>query len=93
MYKIALGNITYTFSDLKDLMAKATPLRSGDELAGIAARSMEEHVAAQMCLANVPLRRFLEEPLIPYEEDLSLIHISEPTRPRCKSPTAAQSAC
>ena len=69
MYKIALGNITYTFSDLKDLMAKATPLRSGDELAGIAARSQEEHVAAQMCLANVPLRRFLEEPLIPYEDD------------------------
>ena len=69
MYKISLGNITYSFTDLKDLMAKATPLRSGDELAGIAARTQEEHGAAQMCLAGVPLQRFLEEPLIPYETD------------------------
>lgn len=68
-YKISLGDITYTFRDLKDLMAKATPLRSGDELAGIAATSMEEHVAAQMCLAKVPLQQFLAEPLIPYEDD------------------------
>jgi ethanolamine ammonia-lyase large subunit len=50
-------------------MAKATPFRSGDELAGIAAGSDEERVAAQHCLAEVPLRRFLEEPLVPYEED------------------------
>ena len=50
-------------------MAKATPLRSGDELAGIAATTMEEHVAAQMRLAEVPLSRFLEEQLIPYETD------------------------
>ena len=68
-YKINLGDITYTFQDLKDLMAKATPLRSGDELAGIAATTMEEHVAAQMRLAEVPLSRFLEEQLIPYETD------------------------
>ena len=69
MYRISIGNTTYKFKDLKDLMAKATPLRSGDELAGIAANSMEEHVAAQMCLAEVPLTRFLEEPVIPYEAD------------------------
>lgn len=69
MYKIGLGNTTYSFADLKDLMAKATPLRSGDELAGVAARTQEEHVAAQMRLADVPLRQFLEEPLIPYEDD------------------------
>ncbi len=68
-YKINLGDISYTFQDLKDLMAKATPLRSGDELAGIAATTMEEHVAAQMRLAEVPLSRFLEEQLIPYEKD------------------------
>lgn len=68
-YKINLGDITYTFRDLKDLMAKATPLRSGDELAGIAATSMEEHVAAQMRLAEVPLTQFLEEPLIDYDKD------------------------
>ena len=50
-------------------MAKATPRRSGDELAGVGAATAEERVAAQLCLAEVPLRRFLEEPLIPYEED------------------------
>lgn len=69
MYKINIGHTTYSFRDLKELMAKATPLRSGDELAGVAARTMEERVAAQMCLADVPLKRFLEEPLIPYEDD------------------------
>lgn len=68
-YKINLGDISYTFRDLKDLMAKATPLRSGDELAGIAATTMEEHVAAQMRLAEVPLTQFLEEPLIDYNKD------------------------
>jgi len=50
-------------------MAKATPLRSGDVLAGIAAQSDEERAAAQACLADVPLRAFLEEPLIAYETD------------------------
>src|SRR5579863_8573594 len=55
--------------DLKALLAKATPRRSGDELAGIAAESAEERVTAQMELADVPLRRFLAEPLIPYETD------------------------
>lgn len=68
-YKITLGDITYTFNDLKDLMAKATPLRSGDELAGIAAHTMEERVAAKMRLAEVPLQQFLEEPLIDYDID------------------------
>jgi len=55
--------------DLKTLLAKATPLRSGDQLAGIAAASAEERVAAQMQLADTPLRRFLEEPLVAYETD------------------------
>jgi ethanolamine ammonia-lyase large subunit len=55
--------------DLKSLLAKATPARSGDELAGIAASSAKERVAAQMALADVPLQRFLNEPLIPYEAD------------------------
>ena len=57
------------FGDLKTLLAKATPARSGDELAGIAARSAEERVAAQMELAEVPLSRFLQEPVIAYEID------------------------
>ncbi len=68
-YKINLGDITYSFKDLKDLMAKATPARSGDDLAGISARSMEERVAAKMVLANLPLKTYLDEPLIPYEKD------------------------
>lgn len=59
----------YKFPDLKTLLAKATPLRSGDELAGLAAASAEERVAAQMALADVPLKRFLSEPVIPYESD------------------------
>jgi ethanolamine ammonia-lyase large subunit len=59
-------------------MARATPRRSGDELAGVAAASDEERVAAQICLADVPLQQFLDEPLIPYEADevTRLIHDS-----------------
>jgi ethanolamine ammonia-lyase large subunit len=68
-YRLTLGGTTHVFRDLKTLLAKATPHRSGDQLAGLAAASAEERVAAQMCLADVPLTRFLEEPLIPYEED------------------------
>src|ERR1700726_4305768 len=68
-YHITLRSTSYAFGDLKTLLAKATPLRSGDQLAGVAARSAEERVAAQMCLAEVPLQQFLEEPAIPYEED------------------------
>lgn len=55
--------------DLRTLLAKASPLRSGDLLAGIAAASAEERVAAQMALAEVPLRRFLDEAVVPYEAD------------------------
>ncbi len=54
---------------LRELLAKASPARSGDELAGIAAASAEERVRAQMKLADVPLPAFLREPIIPYEED------------------------
>ena len=64
-----IDGITYTFSDLKDLLAKATPARSGDELAGIAARTSVERVAAQMALADLPLTAFLNEAVIPYETD------------------------
>ncbi len=60
---------TYRFEGLVDLMAKATPARSGDELAGCAASSDAERVAAQLALADVPLQQFLEEPLVPYETD------------------------
>lgn len=64
-----VGSQTYQFSDLKTLMARATPLRSGDLLAGVAAGSAQERVAAQMALAEVPLTRFLHDALVPYEDD------------------------
>src|SRR5512147_2163048 len=69
MYKHTIGNKTYQFTDLKTLLAKASPERSGDRLAGIAAESHQERAAAQFALADVPLAKFLEEPIIPYEED------------------------
>jgi ethanolamine ammonia-lyase large subunit len=64
-----IDGVTYTFRDLKDLLAKATPARAGDELAGIAARSSVERVAAQMTLADLPLTGFLNEAVVPYEND------------------------
>jgi ethanolamine ammonia-lyase large subunit len=63
------GVTTYVFDGLVDLLAKATPLRSGDELAGCAAGSDAERAAAQWALAEVPLREFLNEPVVPYESD------------------------
>ncbi|HXT60635.1 MAG TPA: ethanolamine ammonia-lyase subunit EutB, partial [Pirellulales bacterium] len=68
-YRATLDRRTYPFRDLKDLLAKASPARSGDQLAAIAAASAEERVAAQTCLADVPLGVFLEDPLVPYEDD------------------------
>ena len=68
-YTHAVGRTNWAFADLKDLMAKATPPRSGDMLAGIAAGSAEEGLAARHCLADLPLKAFLAQPLIPHEED------------------------
>jgi ethanolamine ammonia-lyase large subunit len=68
-YQIALNRQNWVFADLKELLAKATPLRAGDVLAGIAAGSAEEAVAARMRLADVPLKTFLSEALVPYETD------------------------
>jgi ethanolamine ammonia-lyase large subunit len=68
-HAIDIGGRRYRFDSLGALMAAASPRRSGDELAGIAASSAEERVVAQMALAELPLATFLEEPLIPYEED------------------------
>lgn len=59
----------YQFASLNELLAKATPLRSGDVLAGVAATSARERVAAQLALAEVPLSLFLNEALVPYEDD------------------------
>lgn len=68
-YKTILGTRTYLFSDLKDLLAKASPLRSGDDLAGVSARSQEERVAAQMALSELYLSEFINTELIPAEID------------------------
>ncbi|BDT69935.1 ethanolamine ammonia-lyase heavy chain [Comamonadaceae bacterium OS-1] len=64
-----VGAHTYRFRDLRDLLAKATPLRSGDVLAGVAAGNAQERVAAQMALADLPLATFLNLQVVPYESD------------------------
>ena len=69
IYRHAIGATTYTFDDLRDLLAKATPPRSGDRLAGVAADSAEQIIAARMALADVPLKQFLHEAVVPYEDD------------------------
>jgi ethanolamine ammonia-lyase large subunit len=68
-YTLTLRGTTHTFPDLRTLLAQASPLRSGDQLAGIAATFAQERVVAQMCLAEVPLTAFLSDPVIPYELD------------------------
>ena len=68
-HRITLRGSTHVFGSLRELLAKATPRRSGDELAGLAAASAVERAAAQHALAEVPLAQFLAEPLVPYESD------------------------
>ena len=68
-YSHTLRGTRYRFDTLRQLMAAASPLRSGDQLAGIAAASASERVAAQMALADLPLSVFLNDDLIPYEQD------------------------
>lgn len=68
-YSHSIGGQTWRFDNLRELLAKASPLRSGDCLAGIAATSDAERAAAQMTLADVPLKQFLTEAVIPYESD------------------------
>ncbi len=64
-----IRGVSYVFADLKELLAKASPLRSGDELAGISAASAEERVAARFVLAELPLKHFLDEVVVPYASD------------------------
>ncbi len=68
-YRTAIGGRGYVFPDLKTLLAKATPIRSGDQLAGVAAGSLEEMMAARIALADVPLSHFLQDVFVPYDED------------------------
>ena len=69
VYSASIGVRRHVFADLKTLLAKASPARSGDMLAGVAAASEEERMAARIALAEVPLARFLEEMVVPYEID------------------------
>ena len=69
IYRYTIDSHTYQFEDLKAVLAKATPARSGDYLAGVAAETYAERMAARMCLAEVPLKTFLEDLIIPYETD------------------------
>src|ERR1700709_1054615 len=69
VYRQAIDATSYLFDDLRELLAKATPPRSGDRLAGIAADSAEQMIAARIALADVPLKQFLNETLIAYEDD------------------------
>src|SRR5712671_1159662 len=69
MYATAIGGTRYVFPDLVTLLGRASPLRSGDVLAGVAAASSEERVAAQYALADLPLATFLQEPVVPYDTD------------------------
>src|SRR5579862_4162263 len=68
-YTHTVAGCTYRFDDLKTLLAKATPERSGDQLAGVAAQSALERMAARMALADLPLSTFLNEQVVPYESD------------------------
>src|SRR5712675_2079467 len=69
IYRHAIDATVYVFDDLRDLLAKATPPRSGDRLAGLAAGSAEQMIAARIALADVPLKQFLHETVVPYEGD------------------------
>ena len=69
VYRHRVGAESYRFANLRTLLAKASPLRSGDQLAGLAADSDRERIAAQMALAEVPLKTFLNEAVIDYETD------------------------
>src|ERR1700732_3629036 len=68
-YHTTINGTRCSFDDLKTLLAKASPARSGDALAGVAAQSAIERVAAQMALADLPLQTFLNVDLVPYEQD------------------------
>ena len=68
-YRAAIGRRAYVFPDLKALLARASPIRSGDQLAGVAAASLEEMMAARIALADVPLSDFLQDVFVPYDED------------------------
>lgn len=68
-YKYTIDQTVYSFPDLKSVLAKASPFRTGDALAGLAAESNMERIAAQCALSEIPLKDFLNEAIVPYEKD------------------------
>jgi ethanolamine ammonia-lyase large subunit len=88
MYRATIGQRRYVFGDLKTLLGKASPLRSGDQLAGVAAESGEERVAAQFALADLPLRTFLADAVVPYETDEVTRLIADSHDPAAFAPIA-----
>lgn len=70
-YSHTFGQTRWQFADLRTLLARATPHRSGDVLAGVAATSAEERIAAQHCLADLPLSTFLTEALFDASDDIT----------------------
>src|ERR1700759_581162 len=89
-YRHTIGATTHVFADLRELMAKASPPRSGDRLAGVAADSAEEMIAARMALADTSLTRFLQETVIPYEDDEVTRLIIDGHDARAFAPIASQ---
>ncbi|HEX5319381.1 MAG TPA: ethanolamine ammonia-lyase subunit EutB [Stellaceae bacterium] len=88
-YAATVAGTRYNFPDLKTLLARATPLRSGDVLAGIAAADATERVAAQLALADLPLARFLAEAVVPYESDEVTRLIADSHDPAAFAPVAS----
>jgi len=87
-YRATVAGTVHRFDDLKSLMARATPFRSGDALAGVAASTAAERVAAQMALADLPLQRFLDEAVVPYEADAVTRLILDGHDPQAFAPIA-----
>jgi ethanolamine ammonia-lyase large subunit len=69
VYRHTIGRTSFVFASLRELLAKASPPRSGNRLAAIAAESAQQMVAARMALADLPLTEFLQEAVVPYEDD------------------------
>ena len=87
-YRSTIGSIVYHFDSVRSLLAKASPARSGDDLAGLSAESAEERVAAQLALGDMPLKAFLNEPVVPYESDEVTRLIADGHDPQAFAPVA-----
>jgi ethanolamine ammonia-lyase large subunit len=90
-YAHTIAGIRYVFDDMRTLLARATPFRSGDALAGLSAATAAERVAAQMALADMPLAELLAQPVVPYEIDEVTRLIIDSHDPAAFAPVASLS--